>query len=202
MDFKKWKTHRVKSQGDCLFDSIRIALQSIGYKYKIVDLRHAVAKRVLDGNDNEMKNTIDMWIELYKQSTTGEKDLLFECFQVAEVVSKKKKTTRLTYQDRFSIYNNMMTSMFWGEETTLRTLERSLYTRFLIFYLKSTTEDGDLKPLPMQPTSNGEIFPYDTFIVLFLNGNHYQPMSHEGKFVFLKDSLPDDVTELFKIYIA
>lgn len=204
MDFKKWKTRSVKSQGDCLFDSIRIALASINYTYNIGDLRHAVAKRVLDTKDIEMTHTIEMWIELYKQSWKAkDTSILVEYFQVSDTGACEyargesfRDSNIVSKKDRLSIYKKMITSSFWGEETSLRTLERALYTKFLIFNLSN-----ELRPIPMQPTSSAEIFPHYAFIVLFLNGNHYQPMSHEGKFVFLEDTLPKDVKEVFKEYI-
>jgi hypothetical protein len=204
IDFTKWKTCKVAAQGDCLFDSIRIALESIQYKYTIGDLRHAVAKRILDTTDQEMSETIKTWIEIYKAVEENTKDSggfsedLMEWSQVSDTdaVASVTNSKVISNKDRLVIYNNMMTSSFWGEETTIRSLERALHARFLILHVNEK-----LEILPMQPTTNAKTFPYCVFILLILNGNHYQPMSHNGKFVFLRDTLPNDAKEIFREYI-
>lgn len=208
----KWKINSVKGGGDCLFDSVSVALKSIKYEYDVDDLRHAVAKRVLNPNDKEMEEIVRNWIRLYQESSGIKKiqknflneNMSEEYIHVASVaahkpppplLAKNQSTFPITIQDRTIIYKNMMLSSFWGEEICLQTFQQLLYCRFLIFSLnRDRTSRSFGNPIAMQPV--GEV-KYETYIILFLKNNHYTPMSYNECFIFTPSTLPLDAKKFF-----
>jgi hypothetical protein len=179
----RWKKHAVPGGGECLFESVRLALGTIGYVYRVNDLRHVVAKRVLDEDDAEMNEVLRIWMQLFQEATkSGDLSVLAECWQV-------RPTTRQ------GIFRNMMSSSFWGEQISLQTLQQALRCRFLIV----SVDNLHKTPLPMQPVAMQS--PVDTYILLFLQDNHYRPMSHDGRFVFLGKTLPADAMAFFAAFM-
>ena len=167
--------HRINSNGNCLFDSIRIALESIGKNYRVEDLRYHVAKRVLDKGDSEMTEIIKNWIDIYQNAAkNNEHELVYDYMHVHNI------SPALTKEDRQRLFRVMMSNLFFGEETTLQSLEKALGVTFEIYTKRGKSS--------VHHFSNGKKFKPQYSIMLFLDEErrHYDLISFRGKFVHNK----------------
>ena len=181
----------VQADGDCLCASVQKALQSIGESYEISDLRNAVAERVLDPKDSEMRKIVQTWIFLYRHEIRDANNLKRSDYShVAGASTGNKTGANLTEKDKDIIYRNMMSKSFWGEEVALSTLQRALECRFLIISYDNQSQ----KPMAMCPVDNKKES-FQTFIILTLRGRHYQPAyyyksKNKKTFILLKCEVP------------
>lgn len=172
--------------GDCLFDSLRIMLQSIGLQYSLAYLRGVVARSVLSVHENKaVYSTVQTWYELY-QSFLDSRDYVL-LHEYAFLSPTKNQSWPLQPHVLQALSENMMKpKLYWGEEFALRTFEKQLQIRFFILEKKDNlyrlhaplchNDDPDY-----QPTH---------YLWLLLDRKHYQPLSFGGQFVFAPDELP------------
>lgn len=199
LDISSWTVHLVRDNGDCLFESLHMALASIGYVYTISDLRYCVAKRTLDCADAEMGNALFNWITIFNDASKfKELSTMREYSHVANVTINKTHRTivDISNTDRMQIFRQMMSHSYWGEELAIQTLERAMHCRFLIISL----DDDSKHPKAMKPVEPMAAQIY-LLLAFFRNKNHYCPMSYNGRFVFLRHTLPMDVKILFSDYL-
>jgi hypothetical protein len=188
-----WKVHTTHANGDCFFKSLQLALRTIGNYYDILDLRHHVAKRVLDPNDLEMNYVIQTWCEIYRAAeSSGDTDLIREV-QHVQCIAKSNVGNDLSGHERLQLYKSMMSKLYWADENTIRTLERALRLRFLIFDAENN--------VGFHPVTQKESFPGDIYIILHFYGSHYSPFSKNGRMVFLREMLPPEIRWIFQKYI-
>jgi hypothetical protein len=147
-----WKVHTTHANGDCFFKSLQLALRTIGNYYDILDLRHHVAKRVLDPNDLEMNYVIQTWCEIYRAAeSSGDIDLIREVQHVG-CIAKSNVGNDFSGHERLQLYKSMMSKLYWADENTIRTLERALRLRFLIFDAENN--------VGFHPVTQKESFPW------------------------------------------
>jgi hypothetical protein len=208
-----WVIVPTLGNGNCLFDSVRKALVSIGYNYTLDRLRACVAKRALDETDEEFNQSLQVWSAL---ANTGDPQMRSETMHVYGI---SKKPWPWTPAQRTVVMKRMMSpAHYWGDEVAVRSLERALHVRFLVWH-----ED---RQCAMQPTThqehfyiNDELQSVDIYIVLLLSGEdlgaHYNVLGfrelvHDERtgqrdeklrYVFRKDTLPDDIKTLFSKYM-
>ncbi len=206
-----WVIIPTAGNGDCLFNSIRIALASINYDHTIERLRGCVARRALNPTDEEFNQSLKMWCELAGASGS-DLEIQRETLHVRNICHKPWP---LSYEDRLDVMRRMMDpNYYWGDEVAVRTLERALQVRFLVWHMDFNCA--------LQPTTMNEQFyvgsqpqTVDIYIVLMLSGGdtgaHYNPMAYKEKtvnganeklrFVFRKNTLPPDIKELFQEFL-
>lgn len=208
-----WVIVPTLGNGNCLFDSVRKALLSIGYNYSLDHLRACVAKRALDENDEEFNQSLQVWSVL---ANTGELEMRSETMHVNGISKKPWPWTAL---QRTVVMKRMMSpAYYWGDEVAVRSLERALHVRFLVWH-----ED---RQCAMCPTTHQEHFyvnnqlqNIDIYIVLLLSGGdagaHYNVLgfrelivddktrqySEKLRYVFRKNTLPKDIKTLFAKYL-
>ena len=195
--------------GNCLFDSVLKALASIGYHYTLDRLRACVAKRALDETDEEFNQALQVWSAL---ANGGDPQIRSETMHVDGI---SKKPWPWTPVQRMVVMKRMMSpNYYWGDEVAVRSLERALHVRFLVWH-----ED---RQCAMQPAThqeefyvNNELQTMDIYIVLMLSGGdwgaHYNVLGFKEividersgqsveklRYVFRKNTLPEDVQNLF-----
>lgn len=208
-----WVVVPTLGNGNCLFDSVRIALASIGYHYTLDRLRGCVAKRALDETDEEFNQALQVWSAL---ANSGDPQLRSETMHVNGIA---RNPWPWTSAQRSVVMKRMMSpAYYWGDEVAVRSLERALHVRFLVWH-----ED---RQCAMQPTTHQEHFyvnnepqSVDIYIVLLLSGGdwgaHYNVLgfrelvsgqtneqtNEKLRYVFRKNTLPEDVKTLFIKYL-
>lgn len=204
-----WVVVPTVGNGDCLFDSVRKALESIGYHYTIGSLRACVANRALDETDEEFNEALQVWSAL---ANGGDPHIRSETMHVVGI---SKNPWPWSPVQRTVVMKRMMSpNYYWGDEIAIRSLERALHARFLVWH-------QDLQ-CAMQPTTHQEHFylnnerqTVDIYIVLMISGGdwgaHYNvlgfkelllnsrtgQMVEKLRYVFRKNTLPEDVYNLF-----
>lgn len=184
----KFVTAQTAADGNCLFDSVRIILQSLDMNYTVRHLRSVVAYQTLDTHDKQTTETIASWITLYRQ---GKAERNFEmCQEYAHVEPVSNSRPPLSIQDRKKLSREMMKNTYWGDEHALRVLEERLCMRFLILHPDGSTQH------PLDHRCSAAWRP-DHVAMLLLSQKHYQPISYEGRYVFCADDLPPAVHKVF-----
>jgi len=162
------------ANGDCFFSSIQTILSTLGIHRSIDQLRHIVARTVLDDKDEIINKTIRSWLQLY-QEARKERD-----FVLAEEYKHMRGLENATYplneEQRKLLYNNMMTPLFWGESNSARIIEEATQMRLLIF-------NGDFKK-PSLNWFHSTKFKPTHYCFLWLSGHHYMPVSWKNQFIY------------------
>jgi len=207
--------------GDCFFESVKIALDSINNKYTIQELRHEVAKRTMDLEDEEMDITMKGWMMEYPYYPFVKE--IAKLFQVDKV--KDNEASRVVFLNSMSldiisrkyIYNIMMTKRYWGDDTSLRTLERTLNAQFLIFSQRPLSENPYVQEpelfIVCQPVTFGEKRKKNDetlfyMILLHTGSSHYDligyrnPATRKKEFVFQKKNLPPFIHKSFQKFLV
>lgn len=184
----KFVTAQTAANGDCLFDSVRIILQSLDMNYTVRHLRSVVAYQALDTHDKQTNETIASWIALYRQAKAERNSEM--CTEYAHVEPVSNVRPPLSIQDRKKLSREMMKNSYWGDEHALRILEERLSMRFLILHPDGSTQH------PLDHRCSAAWRP-DHVAMLILNQKHYQPISYDGRYVFCADDLPPDVHKVF-----
>ena len=166
--------YETASNGDCFFRSIQIILASVNIPVSISDLRHIVAKPVLDEKDQIVNMTMNEWLTLYQDAYKEKNKALMDEYK--HLAGLEKSTLPLTWQDRQVLFYNMLHSSFWGEQHCCRIIEEQTQMRFLIF-------NGDME-MPQVTWYHSKDFAPKSYCLLYLHHNHYRPVSWRGQFVF------------------
>lgn len=164
------RIHDTASGGECLFDSVRLVLESEGIHTNIQELRRLVASTVLDLQDAQATEAIVNW-KMYYLS-----DLRQEFMHVHNVVRTDEPPNIVTVNDRRMIFSNMLSpNLYWGDEYALRIMEREFKVTFLVF--------RDTRHKPVYAVNHEPGWQFSHYILLFLAGCHYNPVSLNGKFL-------------------
>lgn len=184
----KFEVMFVPNCGDCLFDSIRIILQSIGLDYTLKHLRSVVAYPVLDVHDKETNATIDTWLALYKQACKEKNKKLHEEYKFISSLENAK--IPLSKKHREELYKAMMLPDYWGDDHAIRILEERLNVRFL------TLHDNGVGQFPLDHSKESRFNP-EHIALLFQTQNCYMPLSYNSQYVFRRDTVPETIRRLF-----
>lgn len=183
--YEHFKVHQTVPDGNCLFESVQIILQSVGIHRTIEQLRRIVSLPVLKGTDRITEESILYWLEIY-QNAYKNKDLsLLEEFKHMRGLEESEKP--LGDKDRGRLYENMMTCSYWGEQHSVRILEQNSKIRFIIF-------NGDFKG-PQLSWNYDQNFQPKHYSFFYLNKSHYSPVSFYNRFIFKWNELPLVVQE-------
>ena len=188
-----YEIHSSDGSGDCLFDSVRQALLSTGFKFTVRDLRKAVADTIMKPTRNS-EETIAMWHTMYKSfKKENERELMAEYEHVSCIEDYKLP---LNTEGRQKLYKSMMSKDYWGEEYAINVLERLLHTKFLIF-------DGNEIPMkPLAGHDHGAQWKPKWYCAFILRDRHYVPVSQRvngrHKFMFTRVEIPKPLVEVIQ----
>ena len=183
-------TFPVHANGDCFFESLQIILNSYrkeDEKYSIRDLRDVVARPVLDENNKTVNKTIETWLQLYKDAIK-EKDVILR-EEYKHMRGLEDTIVPLLPKYRITLYNNMMSSLYWGEQYACRTIEEATGLRFLIF-------NGDLKQ-PQLNWYHSLHYKPTHYCFIQLKKQHYTPISLNGQYIWIWYDIPDSIKLFF-----
>lgn len=206
---QKLTVFEAASDGDCMFSSIKYALDSIGKVYSIASLRNAIAQRALNENDIEFNSVLQSWhemshaIEESKISTGTICPLaLQDVMHVYGILCQS--SWPLEPNVRQFIYQRMMSREYWGDEISLRTLSQKLGVCFLVWDASSGAPY-----MPLINTTDDNVADKRTksqiYIVLRLRGtdggSHYDLYGCGPRFVFSSETLPENVKIAFRQFL-
>jgi hypothetical protein len=169
----------VPKDGNCMFTCIGKA-----FDVPLLKLRALVAQSIiLPDNDS----TVIFWREIYRAAWI-EKDvtLMHEYSQVADLNDKPLEDI-LTVKDKYKIHDNIMTSAFWGEEFSIRTLESLLTLRIIII----NGDTNSINDAVIHDTPYGVNY----YIIIYLKNKHYSLVSYNGDTRFKRTELPWDIKD-------
>jgi hypothetical protein len=181
------KIYSTVQNGDCLFDSLRIMMQSIGLHYSLEYLRGVVARSILNmATDEHVYQTVHMWFELFHSFVKSRDVSLMQEYQF--MTPTYQQTWPLSPQVLQDLSEYMMKpKLYWGEEFALRTFEKQLQIRF--FILEKVGRQGYRLHAPLCHNDDAGYQPTH-YVWLYLQNKHYQPLSFGGQFVFAPFELP------------
>lgn len=194
----------VPGNGDCLFTSLaHVLLDRLArgrrwaegeFDRQIVSvarlLRSKVAGQVLDESDGETDGVVATWHKLWKGAVREKNvELQLEFRHMTNVGYP------LTALDRRILFRNMMKStVYWGDEFALRSLERVLQCRLCVI-------DGTLRVIRREP---GPPRRPNFIAFLLLRNQHYQPLRTmpESRFAWEPADLPPKLRSLLDSWLA
>lgn len=185
----RMRTYQTKPDGNCLFESIHMILKSVGIHRTVKELRQIAAAPVLDENDQITNKIIREWLEIAQSIFTTEDRDWQLVIEYKHLFNLAKSSWPLSRQQRLGLYNAMLDSSFWGEHHCLRVFEEQTQIRFLIIQ--------DSTKAPILTWEHSTNFQQHSFSILFLRGQHYTPVSIDGRFVFAWNEIPVDVQKFF-----
>ena len=163
----------VKSNGDCLFDSIRKAYESININYSIFNLRKHVSKNI----DQDKFN-------LYKTIAESER-------------SEYKNIKNIKTLNNFKRY--ILTPNFWGDENVIKILENILNMKLIVFSehiyrkYKNLTVNNDIDILTCTYKNINRNYNPQYYIMVTYSGNHYRLITYNNKSIFTFNEIPETV---------
>jgi len=150
--------------GDCLFDSIKICLNSININVSSTFLRKKAYQSILYDIE-ETREAIDHWINVYHYRPT-EYTFIRPFLHIKEFSKNDhEKLYKLLCDNRYT----------WGEEYALRQLQKILNLAIIVF----DTSVNNYHRYNIDDLKN-----YDNLIVLNLSRQHYTPMKIFNKYVW------------------
>lgn len=162
----------VPEDGDCFFSSIVVAMKDAGVETTSKRLRHLVAVEVLNPGNQVAQQTIDRWRELLAAGISARNgQLIREYYHAMPVVTADGPV------ERKRLYEQMMTSAYWGEQFALETLEEKLN-------LKIDVIDAETGKLTQKKHHSGDHWGVLTLVIW---AAHYRPMGWCNRYIF-KDS--------------
>jgi hypothetical protein len=173
--------------GDCLFDSLRIMMASIGLHYSLPYLRSVVAQSILNlHRDKNVYHTVHGWYELFHSFVNSHEQSMLQEYQFMQPTYRQPWPLSVhVLQDL--VKSMMVPKLYWGEEFALRTFEKQLQIRF--FILEKVKGKGYRLHAPL--CHNDDVAYQPThYLWLHLANRHYQPLSFQGQFVFAPSELP------------
>ena len=179
-----FRVYPSSADGNCFFDSIRIILNSWNVHQSIDDLRDIVAKPVLDENNITVTNTISSWLELHDGAVRERDQNLLQEYGHVDGIKLP-----LDVETRRHLFMVMKTPRYWGEQHACRMIEERFQIRFLIF-------NCDISG-PQVNQYYTSIYNPTHFCFLFLNRQHYEPVSFRGVFLFEWKDIPHSVQLFF-----
>jgi hypothetical protein len=183
--------------GDCLFDSIRIILGSVGVFHTVGYLRSVAARAILNVHDEVTQSALHAWYCIFHDLISEQEPLAREYAFMNSVLGKPWP---LKVQDISQISDAMMQpSLYWGEEHALRLFEKQLLVRFLIFEVVDgqgvrlhAPLDHGVQQSTHQPTH---------YLLLMLHNRHYQPLRIQGHMLYVPAQLPQCIQAAIQIAV-
>jgi len=166
----------IAMDGNCLYSSIGKALG-----ITIIKLRKMVAQSIyLPENDS----TIQFWRELHNLAVKEKNIELMTEYGHMKCIANIPLERQITKQEKKLIYREIMKSSFWGEEYTIRILEKMLNIKVLVV-------NGDKTSL-VKPLDHEGVYQH-TYIMVYLKHNHYSLISYKKQTLFSHINLPIDI---------
>lgn len=196
-DFKL-NIQQVPGNGDCLFYSVAYILQSwytrkeSETKIGVPDLeslckylRSKVALRVLDESDAQCSDVIQTWHNLWSDAVK-EKDMEM----IHEMKHMHNVLQPMTVVDRRVLFKNMLdSSIYWGDEFALQSLENFLGCMFVVVNDRFAFVQRQYRPETLLNPK--------WISMLLLRGCHYEALhDNSGRFCWAIDQLPPLIQEL------
>ena len=179
-----FRIHESSADGNCFFDSIRMILASWQVRQTVDQLRDIVARPVLDSQNLIVTDTITSWIELFEGARKENDRQLLQEYNHVDGISLPLNT-----ESRFNLYSIMKTPRYWGEQHACRIIEERFQIRFLIFNCDiSAPQVNQYYSASYKPTH---------YCFLYLQRQHYVPVSFRGLFLFEWDAIPGPVQLFF-----
>ena len=180
-DISSWET---SSNGDCLFHSICIILESdeelFPFSPSITLLRQMVANS-FSVIDELTRQTLWSWIEVYNGAKKERNlPLMLEYFHIANVCAIENQTNYLKNHNQLSqeqlhcLQKCILQNKFWGEEHSIRILSNILGVHFWII-----DADTNLVQKTYHHNLNSK-----WFAILLRSNNHYEPLSIDDRFLW------------------
>ena len=190
----RFDLHQSSSDGNCFFESIRIILETVGIQRSIEQLRHVVAKPVLDPRDDIVNMTIKNWWDLYSGGKKENNRMLMEEYKHMRNLPDDVEFP-LSDENRKILFDTMLTRHYWGEQHACRIIEEQTQMRFLVF-------SGDMQR-PSLTWYHSKAFKPTHYCFLMNSNQHYMPVSFQNKFIFKWDEIPYEVQAFFsKAYVT
>ena len=190
--------YTTSSNGDCLFDSIRIVLYNETDLHRYDDctfIRSVVARSILDPTNKKAVEALHHWHTLY-QEFVKEKNLL----QMNEYSFMKPSLEYVDWPLPYTVVKEISDCMmqpneYWGEEYALRVLENQLRIQFIILKI-IITASGKSSVFIHKPLSSDTLH-VTHYVWLLLCKSHYQPISFQGRFIFPVKQVPVQLQTIF-----
>ena len=179
-DYRNFRMYDIAPDGHCLFRTLQMILSSIGIDRTLYELRRVVADTVLDPKDEVTNETIKTWLELYKGASKEKDHYLMNEYRHMYVL--RNAEWPLNQSDRELLWQSMLTSQYWGEHHACRIMEEQTQMRLLVI-------NGDLKRPSLVWYHSGQYKPTH-YAVVYLSGQHYNPISINGRFIFKWKEIP------------
>jgi len=185
------KLYEIAMDGNCLFKSLQVILASAGLQYSVEELRRVVADPVLNEQDQLTNNTIAMWLELVKGAYQENDQVLMNEYR--HVAPLHQATWPLNTQQRQVLWHQMLKNSYWGEQHACRIFEEQ--TQMRILFIQGDNERPNLC------WYHSKKFDPTHYVILYLNGQHYNPVSINDTFIFEWKDVPEDMKRfMFKAY--
>jgi hypothetical protein len=191
-----FRVHNVSADGNCFFHSVSVILNDLNLCVDVPKLRQIVAKSVLNPEDESTNDTIRNWLIIYQGAIKEQPPDLGLLEEYKHMRNLDQAVYPISSNERQILYNNMQTTLFWGEEFAMRTMEQKTRIRFLII----NRVLGRTDVYPSLCWYHDESYVPKYYAILFLDigrCNHYRPVSYRGKFIWSWLNLP----EQFRIFM-
>jgi hypothetical protein len=182
-----FEAHQSSLDGNCFFESVRMILETVGIHRTVDQLRHVVAKPVLDERNEIVNRTIHNWLELYQGAWKEQDRSILEEYK--HMAGMQEAKAPLNAEERKLLYDMMLTRVYWGEHHATRIIEEQTQMRFLIFC-------GDTQR-PSLTWYHSTAFKPTHYCFLLLSRNHYVPVSFQDRYIFKWEEIPYQVQSFF-----
>jgi len=184
--------------GNCFFYALCRALNSAGLSCTIQDLRHLVASRVLNENDESTTFAISTWIILYRDALKeSDYRLLSEYKHVQDIANE----STLNIQSRTQLYRSIMSPDYWGDEFAIRTLEDLLRLTILIWNKDMQSPMHTRTFSEIKERNLGGFRKIHWYILLLFSpsSRHYEGLSVNSQMIFTFATLPSQIKTSFHL---
>lgn len=192
--FRMARIHWVRADGNCFFDSVRVILHSIRMFTTVKELRQHVAEPLVQAQDELTRETLINWLQIYQGACREHDAILLQQFAFLKGLEHVHPSLELTREEQQRLYEQMTDEhqpLYWGEQHAMRIIEESTGLRFLII--------SDQTVNPHQPQVTCSLSWYHSpeykpkaYAILYLQHEHYMPVSLNTQFVFAWRDLPLD----------
>ena len=185
----KFELLETKTNGDCLFDSIAIGFQIFNIDVRF--LRSIVADSFIEETE-EANTTLQFWREIYKMATDENDKTLMDEYCPVECLKDVPLDQEPTKEQRKSVAKIIMSSRFWGEQYSIRMIEKDLGLKIIII-------DGLTNTI--KPLTNACENP-DHIMLLYHYVNHYQVISFNEELVHDINDIPEKIQDIINSHIS
>jgi len=193
-----FRIHESATNGDCLFDSLRLILHSMGLNYSAYYLRSVAARAILNPDDKLTRATLHSWHELYQAGAKAKEPIAREYAFMRAALHHSWPLPESVIEQISSAM--MDPDLYWGEQNALRLFEKQLQIRFLIFELVDDPREKIRGVRLHSPLDHSESPDYQPthYMMLYLYHRHYKPVSYQNTFCFQPTALPAVVQNIMK----